>query len=59
MLTDIDDLSPGAGRLELYVAMTRSRALLGLLFDRDTHPLYDDLVKDFADRMRRGLIAPN
>jgi hypothetical protein len=52
LVADIDDLGPGSPRLALYVGMTRSRALLGLLLDERTRDDHRALIADFASRFR-------
>jgi hypothetical protein len=58
LVTDIGDLGPGRSRYALYVAMTRACALLGLLLDRQVEEQYEELARDFGDRLREGLIRP-
>lgn len=58
LVTDIRDLGPGGPRYELYVAMTRASALLGLLLDRRVEQQHEQLARDFGDRLRAGAIRP-
>jgi hypothetical protein len=58
LVTDITDLSAGQARFELYVAMTRARALLALLIARGAEAQYQALAADFAERVGAGLIRP-
>ena len=57
LVVGIDDLHPGLRRLELYVAMSRARALLALLVSTSVTEQYDALAADFADRIRRGFVS--
>ena len=52
LIVDTDNLAVGNSRQELYVGMSRARALLGLLLHQSTRPTYDELVRDFARRLR-------
>ena len=58
LVADVRDLGSGGSRYELYVGMTRACALLGLLVDRQVAEQYEQLERDFATRMRTGVIRP-
>jgi hypothetical protein len=57
LVADIDDLGPGRRRLELYLAVTRARALLCLMLHHGVEDQYSARTADFGKKMRLGLLG--